>query len=58
MEKLHKSMTIYTKSLSKREETDDREKILPPGHLGSTMISHGQDFDHDSQFGNCLISKC
>ncbi|KAK3061755.1 hypothetical protein LTS18_005516 [Coniosporium uncinatum] len=20
------------------------------------MISHGQDFDHDSQFGNCLIS--
>lgn len=56
MEKLQKSMTVYVKSLSKRNEGDDREKLLPVGFLGSTMIAHGQDFSHDSEFGNCLQS--
>lgn len=55
MEKLQKSMTVYVKSLSKRNELDDKEKMLPIGYLGQTMITHGEDFDPDSTFGNCLI---
>ncbi|OCL09122.1 BAR-domain-containing protein [Glonium stellatum] len=56
MEKLQKSMTMYVKSLSKRNEVEDREKALPGGYLGSTMVSHGEDFEPDSEFGNCLSS--
>lgn len=56
MEKLQKSMTVYVKSLSKRNEVEDKEKILPVGYLGQTMIHHGEDFEPDSEFGNCLIS--
>jgi hypothetical protein len=55
MERLQKSMTLYIKSIS-RKEAEDREKMLPVAFLGSTMISHGQDFQPDSEFGNCLIS--
>lgn len=47
-------MTVYVKSLSKRADADDREKNLPVGYLGSTMISHGEDFEPDSDFGICL----
>lgn len=57
MEKLQRSMTVYVKSLSKRNEGEDREKLLPVGFLGQTMIAHGQDFDNESEFGNCLIGK-
>jgi hypothetical protein len=57
MEKLQKSMTVYVKSLSKRNEGDDREKMLPVAHMGQTMIHHGEDFEPDSEFGNCLIGK-
>lgn len=56
MEKLQKSMTVYVKSLSKRNEVEDREKALPGGYLGSSMVSHGEDFERDSEFGNCLAS--
>lgn len=49
-------MTVYVKSLSKRNEGDDREKVLPGAHLGNTMIHHGEDFEPDSTFGNCLIA--
>lgn len=55
MEKLQKSMTVYVKSLSKRNEIEDKEKVLPVGYLGQTMIHHGEDFEPDSEFGNCLI---
>lgn len=56
MGKLHKSMTSYVKSLSKRNEVEDKEKTLPVAYLGQTMITHGEDFEPDSEFGNCLIS--
>ena len=52
---MHKSMTAYVKSLSKRSEAEDKEKILPVGYMGQTMIRHGEDFEPDSEFGNCLI---
>ncbi|KAF1936017.1 BAR-domain-containing protein [Clathrospora elynae] len=56
MDKMQKAMTVYVKSLSKRAEGDDKEKQLPGGHLGSSMVTHGEDFEPDSEFGNCLSS--
>lgn len=56
MERLQKSMTIYVKTLSKRNEGEDKEKTLPVAYLGSTMVNHGEDFENDSEFGQCLIS--
>ncbi len=56
MERLQKSMTAYVKTLSKRSEGEDKEKILPVAYLGSSMINHGEDFENDSVFGQCLIS--
>ncbi|KAL2038453.1 hypothetical protein N7G274_008792 [Stereocaulon virgatum] len=55
MERLQRSMTAYVKTLSKRQEGDDKEKILPVAYLGSTMVSHGEDFEDDSEFGQCLM---
>ena len=54
MERLQKSMNTYVKTLSKRNEGDDKEKSLPVSYLGSTMVSHGEDFEDDSEFGQCL----
>ncbi len=56
MERLQRSMTAYVKTLSKRQEGDDKEKNLPVAYLGSTMVSHGEDFEEDSEFGQCLMS--
>jgi hypothetical protein len=58
MDRLHKSMTSYVKSMSKRNEVEDKEKILPVAYLGQTMMNHGEDFEPDSEFGNCLIGQC
>lgn len=54
---MHKSTTAYIKSLSKRNEGDDREKVLPVARLGQTLANHGDDFEPDSEFGNCLIGR-
>ncbi|KAF9890934.1 hypothetical protein FE257_005191 [Aspergillus nanangensis] len=54
VDRIHKSMTAYIKSLSKRSEGDDKEKTLPIAHLGSSMVSHGEDFDAHSDYGRCL----
>jgi hypothetical protein len=57
MDRLHKSMTGYVKSMSKRNEVEDKEKILPVAYLGQVMMNHGEDFEPDSEFGNCLIGQ-
>lgn len=57
IDRIHKSMTAYVKSVSKRSEGDDKEKTLPIGHLGGTMITHGEDYDANSDYGRCLTSK-
>lgn len=54
---MHKSMTAYVKAISKRNEGDDKEKTLPIAHLGGSMVSHGEDFDANSEYGQCLISE-
>ncbi len=58
MEKMHKSMNLYVKAISKRNEAEDKEKSLPVGYLGRVMINHGDDFENDSEFGQCLIGTC
>lgn len=55
MVKLQASMSEYVKWLTRRAEGLDREKGVPAALLGRTMVSHGEDFDNDSDFGNCLI---
>ena len=57
MERLQKSMNQYIKAVSKRTEVDDKEKTLPVAYLGGAMISHGDDFELDSEFGQCLTSQ-
>ncbi len=50
-------MTGYVKAVSKRSEIEGKEKTLPIAYLGGTMISHGEDFDPDSEYGQCLTSE-
>ncbi|RDW78779.1 BAR domain protein [Aspergillus mulundensis] len=54
IDRIHKSMTAYVKSVSKRSEGDDKEKTLPIAHLGGSMITHGEDYDANSEYGRCL----
>ncbi|KOC07690.1 BAR domain protein [Aspergillus flavus AF70] len=54
LDRLHKSMIAYVKAVSKRSEGDDKEKTLPIGHLGTSMVSHGEDYDAHSDYGRCL----
>jgi len=50
-------MNAYVKWLGRRGETfEDKEKGLPVSYLGRTMVSHGEDFQDDSEYGNCLIA--
>lgn len=51
---MQKSMAAYVKSLSKRNEGDDKEKSLPVANLGFIMVKHGEDFEDDNVFGKCL----
>ena len=57
MEKMQQSMSIYMKAVSKKAELEKKEKTLPIAYLGSTMITHADDFEHDAQYGQCLSSK-
>jgi hypothetical protein len=57
MNKLQSSMKTYTKSLSNKVEGEGREKQVPAGYLGSSMVAHGSDFEPDSEFGMCLTGK-
>lgn len=47
-------MSTYVKALSKSNEGNDKEKTLPVSYMGTTMNNHGEDFENDSQFGQCL----
>jgi hypothetical protein len=50
-------MNTYVKWISRRGETfEDKEKGVPLSYLGRTLVSHGEDFESDSEFGNCLVS--
>ncbi len=57
MDRLQKSMITYVKWIGRRGETfEDKEKGVPASYLGRTMAAHGEDFEADSEFGNCLVA--
>jgi len=56
VEKMQDSMNTYMKAVSKRTELEKKEKMLPIAYLGNSMITHSEDFEHDSEFGQCLNS--
>lgn len=57
MDRLQRSMTAYIKWIGRRNELlDDKERGYPTAYLGRTMATHGEDFEQDSDFGNCLLS--
>jgi len=58
MEKMSESMNAYMKAVSKRTEVEKKEKTLPIAYMGGSMITHGEDFEHDSEYGQCLSCKC
>jgi hypothetical protein len=50
-------MNQYVKWMGRHlEPSEDREKAFPVGYLGRTMVGHGEEFQPDSEFGNCLIT--
>jgi BAR domain. len=48
-------MSQYVKWMGKRLESSE-DKAYPIGYLGHMMVSHGEEFHPDSDFGNCLIA--
>lgn len=54
MEKMQESTNAYMKAMAKKTELDRKEKTLPIAYMGASMITHGEDFEHDSEFGQCL----
>jgi UDP-2,3-diacylglucosamine pyrophosphatase LpxH len=54
MDKLKRSTDAYVQSLAKREKYQDKEQQLAVGYFGSTLVSHGDDFEPDSEYGQCL----
>lgn len=56
MERLQRSGNGYIKSLSRRDAGEEKEKTLPIAYFGSAMVTHGDDFEPDSEFGQCLAS--
>ncbi len=54
---MQRSMNAYVKAISKRSEVEGKEKTLPIAYMGGTMISHGEDFESESEYGQSLNSK-
>ncbi|KAK6435692.1 hypothetical protein LTR95_008116 [Oleoguttula sp. CCFEE 5521] len=54
MDRLGQCSNAYIKSLSRRDQGEGKEKQLPIGYFGNTLASHGDDFEPDSEFGQCL----
>ena len=55
MDRLQQSTNAYIKSLSKRDQGDKQEKQVAVGYFGTTLVNHGDDFEPDSEFGQCLL---
>ena len=55
MKQNQKAMNSYVKAISKRSEGDDKDKSFAVGAMGQAMSRHGEEFEEDSDFGQCLI---
>lgn len=49
-------MNTYVKHVAKKDQVEGKEKFTAIGHLAHTMVSHGEDFDNESEFGTCLLA--
>lgn len=57
MEKLHKSMNVYVKWTGRKcDGFEDKERNTPIGFMAHNMTNHGEEYEEDSEFGNCLVS--
>ncbi|KAM0719247.1 hypothetical protein Q7P37_005152 [Cladosporium fusiforme] len=54
MERLNQSSNAYVKSIGRRDQGEGKEKVLPVSHLANVMVNHGDEFEPDSEFGQCL----
>lgn len=54
MTRLKKSADVYVQHTAKREKYQEKEQQLPVAYFGNTMVAHGDDFEPDSEFGQCL----
>ncbi|KAI3608785.1 bar domain-containing protein [Moniliophthora roreri] len=57
-ERLFFASEAYHHALKKKKDNlalDDPEKLLPIDILGIVMITHGEQFGHDSTFGSSLV---
>lgn len=57
MEKMQETTSTYLKAISKKTELEKKEKILPITHMGASMVTHSEDFEHDSEYGQCLTCE-
>ena len=48
-------MNDYVKFMSQKTDGGNGERQLSIGALGSAMVAHGEDFELDSRFGQCLV---
>ncbi|KAK9456325.1 hypothetical protein V1511DRAFT_487226 [Dipodascopsis uninucleata] len=54
-DRLHQSMALYVRNLSKRRELDEMEKTSPIDILGQSMSKYGEEFVADSTYGQALL---
>ena len=55
MDRVSTSSNTYIKSLSRRDCGDGKDKTTAIAHFGNTLTAHGDDFEADSEFGQCLL---
>ncbi|KAF2718681.1 BAR-domain-containing protein [Polychaeton citri CBS 116435] len=56
MERLNRSANTYVQCMARREQGEGKERQIPVAYFGTTMTSHGDDFEVDSEFGQCLLA--
>lgn len=57
MGRLQKSTNVYVKWITRRcDAFEDKERNTPAAFFGRAMTVHSEDFEPDSEFGNCLAS--
>ncbi|KAK9477761.1 hypothetical protein V1514DRAFT_266370, partial [Lipomyces japonicus] len=54
-DRVHQSMAIYVRNLSKRREFENQEKTSPIDIVGQNLASFGEEFISDSVYGQALV---
>ncbi|KOS20677.1 Meiotically up-regulated protein [Escovopsis weberi] len=57
MERLHKSMNVYTRWVGRRcDSNESKGRATPLANLGQVMVCHGAEIEQNSELGRCLVS--